>query len=202
MFNERDVFLGHGSSSWTTPSSMFLCFKLKTFFFLVVYILLSPCSSSCLFSLVVHTNRENKNRYVLAFLKSLVDCGLFEHIYLNFLPVGHTHCDIDQLFSRIAVWMRGMQNLITLFNIIYPNSLHFMFVLPMLAHESYTWDELAAAIRQAYKEMTQVYVLPKMINWSESIDPYLNEASTTPGLYLFLWTARVCTLLPNECSIH
>ena len=61
-----------------------------------------------------------------------------------------------------------------------------MFVLPMLAHESYTWDELAAAIRQAYKEMTQVYVLPKMINWSESIDPYLNEASTTPGLYLFL----------------
>ena len=51
--------------------------------------------------------RENKNRYFLAFLKSLVDCGLFEHIYLNFLPVGHTHCDIGQLFSRIAVWMRG-----------------------------------------------------------------------------------------------
>ena len=52
-------------------------------------------------------SRENKNRFVFAFLKSLIDCGMFEHIYLNFLPVGHTHCDIDQLFSRIAIWMRG-----------------------------------------------------------------------------------------------
>ena len=56
----------------------------------------------------VTCHRENKNRYVLAFLKSLVDCGVFEHIYLNFLPVGHTHCDIDELFSRIAVWIRGI----------------------------------------------------------------------------------------------
>jgi len=44
---------------------------------------------------------------VFAFLKSLIDCGMFEHVYLNFFPVGHTHCDIDQLFSRIAIWMRG-----------------------------------------------------------------------------------------------
>jgi len=38
----------------------------------------------------------------------LVDCGIFEHIYLNFLPVGHTHCDIDQLFSRVATFLKGM----------------------------------------------------------------------------------------------
>ena len=54
-----------------------------------------------------------------------------------------------------------------------------MFIV--LAHEAYTWDELAAAIRKAYIELTQVYVLPKFINWSESIRPYLNVASTTPG---------------------
>ena len=54
-----------------------------------------------------------------------------------------------------------------------------MFIV--LAHEAYTWDELAAAIRKAYIELTQVYVLPKFINWSESIHPYLNVASTTPG---------------------
>ena len=52
--------------------------------------------------------RENKNRYLFAFLKSLIDCGMFQHIYVNFLPVGHTHCDIDQLFSRIAVWLQGI----------------------------------------------------------------------------------------------
>ena len=49
------------------------------------------------------------------------------------------------------------------------------------AHEAYTWDELAAAIRQAYKDITSVYVLPKLINWSESIHPHVNDAATTPG---------------------
>jgi len=74
--------------------------------------------------------RENKNRYVLAFLKSLVDCGLFEHIYLNFLPVGHTHCDIDQLFSRIAVWMRGRKPCKKFLESNSPKlTLHFMFML-------------------------------------------------------------------------
>ena len=123
--------------------------------------------------------RENKNRYVLAFLKSLVDCGLFEHIYLNFLPVGHTHCDIDQLFSRIAVWMRGMKPCSNNLESDEPKVI--MFMPPVVAHEAYTWDELAAAIRQAYKDITQVYVLPKLINWSESIHPYVNDASKTPG---------------------
>ena len=80
--------------------------------------------------------RENKNRYVLAFLKSLVDCGLFEHIYLNFLPVGHTHCDIDQLFSRIAVWMRGMKPCSN--NLEYDEPKVIMFMPPVVAHEAYT----------------------------------------------------------------
>lgn len=127
-------------------------------------------------------HRENKNRYVLAFLKSLVDCGLFEHIYLNFLPVGHTHCDIDQLFSRIAVWMRGVIILYFVFLWVV-----FLFVFKSIldffssANESYTWDELAAAIKKAYLEITQVYLLPKFINWSESIHPFLNDAAKTPG---------------------
>ena len=55
----------------------------------------------------LRTCRENKNRYLFAYLKLLVDCGNFDHIYVNFLPVGHTHCDIDQLFSRIGTYLRG-----------------------------------------------------------------------------------------------
>jgi hypothetical protein len=31
----------------------------------------------------------------------LVDSGVFEEIYINFLPVGHTHCDIDQVHMLI-----------------------------------------------------------------------------------------------------
>jgi hypothetical protein len=51
--------------------------------------------------------RECKNRYIFSYLKSLVDTGVFQHVYLSFLPVGHTHADIDQMFSRISVYMNG-----------------------------------------------------------------------------------------------
>ena len=70
-------------------------------------------------------------------------------------------------------------------------TLQFMFMPPVLAHPAYIWDELAAAIRQAYKDLTQVYVLPKLINWSESIHPYVNDASKTPGLGFFSCTTHI-----------
>lgn len=38
-----------------------------------------------------NTCRENKNKYVMAFLSFLVDQGIFEEILVNFLIVGHTH---------------------------------------------------------------------------------------------------------------
>jgi hypothetical protein len=38
-----------------------------------------------------NTARENKNKYVMAFLAFLVDTGVFEEIWVNFLLVGHTH---------------------------------------------------------------------------------------------------------------
>ena len=58
---------------------------------------------SCVFTVF----RDNKNRYVFGYLNFLVDCGLFESVEINFLPVGHTHTDIDQLFSRISIHMYG-----------------------------------------------------------------------------------------------
>jgi len=47
--------------------------------------------------------RDNKNRYVMAYAQMLVDMEVFQTVEFNFLPVGHTHCDIDQLFSRVSV---------------------------------------------------------------------------------------------------
>ena len=41
--------------------------------------------------------RENKNVYVLGYLSWLVERGVFEKVELSFLPVGHTHEDIDQV---------------------------------------------------------------------------------------------------------
>ena len=49
---------------------------------------------------------ENKNKFVLFFCALLVGAGVFEKVKLSFLPVGHTHEDIDQLFSRFAEALR------------------------------------------------------------------------------------------------
>ena len=42
----------------------------------------------------------------MAFLSLLVEAGTFRKIIVSFLPVGHTHEDIDQFFSRIAMALR------------------------------------------------------------------------------------------------
>ena len=50
--------------------------------------------------------REYKNMYVLAFLVLLVMCGVFQSIEMNFLPLGHTHIDIDAIIARVSVAAR------------------------------------------------------------------------------------------------
>ena len=51
--------------------------------------------------------QRQQNRYLFAYAHMLVDMGLFQEVEINFLPVGHTHCDIDQLFSRFSVHLYG-----------------------------------------------------------------------------------------------
>ncbi|GBG80651.1 hypothetical protein CBR_g31111 [Chara braunii] len=46
-----------------------------------------------------NTSKENKNKFVLAYLVFLVKMNVFSKVKLNFLLVGHTHDDIDQMFS-------------------------------------------------------------------------------------------------------
>lgn len=49
-----------------------------------------------------NTSRENKNHTIFAFCSWLVFIDAFEEVEMNFLMVGHTHTDIDQLFSQIS----------------------------------------------------------------------------------------------------
>jgi hypothetical protein len=55
--------------------------------------------------------KENKNRTMFSFLGLLVLQGWFKEIYLYSLPTGHTHEDIDQMFSswNVHYWKRGFQ---------------------------------------------------------------------------------------------
>lgn len=60
-----------------------------------------------LFLQLDNAGRDNKNQFALAFLGYLVHVGMFKRIYVNFLPVGHTHGEIDQRFSVIAQRIRS-----------------------------------------------------------------------------------------------
>ncbi|XP_060561075.1 uncharacterized protein LOC132720867 [Ruditapes philippinarum] len=50
--------------------------------------------------------KDNKNAFFLTFLAWLVKTGIFKKVKLSFLMVGHTHEDIDQVFSRISCHMK------------------------------------------------------------------------------------------------
>lgn len=50
-----------------------------------------------------NTAKDNKNRYWFVFCDHLVYLGIFKEIIVNFLPVEHTHEDIDGKFSRHSV---------------------------------------------------------------------------------------------------
>ena len=49
-----------------------------------------------------NTASDNKSHVCLVFGAALVEAGIFEGVTFSFLPVGHTHADIDQCFSLIS----------------------------------------------------------------------------------------------------
>ena len=51
--------------------------------------------------------RENKNRYVFSFLAKLVKLGIFDEATIDFLIVGHTGNEVDQLFSILTNEFKG-----------------------------------------------------------------------------------------------
>ena len=53
-----------------------------------------------------NTTKSCKGRWLLAWLALLVHSRAFNKILVSFLPVGHTHEDIDQFFSRISKTLR------------------------------------------------------------------------------------------------
>jgi hypothetical protein len=64
---------------------------------------------------VDNTTKQNKGQYLYGYLDLLVEYGVFESVEVSFLPVGHTHEDIDQFFSRISVWLRYKRTRVLVF---------------------------------------------------------------------------------------
>jgi len=94
-----------------------------------------------LFVQVDNCGRENKNRFFMAYMELLVATGVFQCIQVGFLPVGHTHEDIDQAFSRTSERLRS-QNAVTL-------------------------DDLNHELRASYRGSSAVTHLKNIANWSK-----------------------------------
>jgi hypothetical protein len=54
--------------------------------------------------------KDNKNRYLLAFLSLLIARDVYEEVWLGFLVVGHTHEDIDGCFGYLSKKLRKQSN--------------------------------------------------------------------------------------------
>ena len=52
-----------------------------------------------------NTAKDNKNRATLGYFAYLVGSGVFKRVIVSFLPVGHTHEDIDGVFGMIMRWL-------------------------------------------------------------------------------------------------
>ena len=63
-------------------------------------------SEQILFLQLDNTGKQNKGQFLFGFLALLIKYRVFKEILVSFLPVGHTHEDIDQFFSRLAVYFR------------------------------------------------------------------------------------------------
>ena len=55
-----------------------------------------------LFVQLDNTSSTNKNNMQVAAMAALVELGIVREVWVNFLPKGHTHEDIDQMFSVIS----------------------------------------------------------------------------------------------------
>lgn len=88
--------------------------------------------------------RENKNHYLLSYLEALVKWDVFDCVEVGFLPIGHTHCDIDQAFSSTGERLRY--------------------------HDAITLSDLQHQVSLCYNEKTTVSSLKQIINWSGLCD--------------------------------
>ncbi|XP_070550516.1 uncharacterized protein [Ptychodera flava] len=72
---------------------------------------------------------------------------MFEEVMINFLPVGHTHEDVDQMFSRVSTALRKANS----------------FTLPELMHN----------IHESYTPSIKVEEVKYLFNVKEWLEPYM-----------------------------
>jgi hypothetical protein len=131
-----------------------------------------------------NTTKQCKNKYVVAYLGLLVAWDMLERVVISFLPVGHTHEDIDQFFSILAKYLRCN---------------------PCLDR-----DDLEKAIHICYhawwqKKSTKTHKLETAANISDWLQPYINslpEITKPLQMHLFKNDAKhVVVQQRDQCGL-
>jgi hypothetical protein len=88
--------------------------------------------------------RENKNKYILTLLALLVKFGYFEEVEMGFMIVGHTHTDVDALFS--------------------------IFSKKLMNHDCLTLDELHELVEKNHHDHPSCKVIDEMADWHSLVE--------------------------------
>lgn len=141
--------------------------------------------------------KDNKNKNLFVFLAQLVLRGLFDKIKVGFEIVGHTHDRVDQLFSRLSVWLDH--------------------------HDAMTLDELMMGFRHAFTAKThqtrdtrfvqpEVFVLPHVMQTDLWLRGHFYDFKKFQHFHHFrfelddskkkvlMWTRRIAK--PNEYEVY
>jgi hypothetical protein len=108
--------------------------------------------------------KENKNRWMMAFCCWLVHIGWFNEIMISMLPPGHTHIDVDQMFSTFSMYLDV-------------HSVEFL-------------SDLCTAVDKAYKKETTKPTssfFPVVFNWVGFFAPFLQDISGLNSAHAFLF---------------
>jgi hypothetical protein len=96
--------------------------------------------------------RENKNRFVLALAACLVKFGFFKEVEFGFMLQGHTHTDVDAIFSHFSRKLR--------------------------MHDAYTMPDLFNIVVGSQQQRPSCTFMDEIADWRKVIKPFLVKSMT------------------------
>lgn len=139
-----------------------------------------------------NTAKDNKNHYLLGFCGMLINEHVFQEVEVHFLPVGHTHSDIDQTFSLINSRL-GSEGAFSMGH------------LMRLASRGWSMHSSIGSARKVHERLDRVLDFRRLIRYEGdsrvSIDPQDDDEETASQMHRFLGLGtnrdtmrQVCTL--------
>jgi hypothetical protein len=161
--------INHSTSTWDylffldqyskNPNLILTCFYLH----ILDHFRKNPAHPSILWLQADNCFKENKNRWMLAFTSWLVHLGWFNEVMISMLPPGHTHIDVDQMFSTLSLHM---------------DTHSVEFITDLI-------DKLDLAYKKESTKLSGLF-LPVVFDWISFFAPFLKDISGMNSAHVFL----------------